>query len=505
MEEKTRPSTSYAHYVDHLQRLADIHAAIALMAWDKEVYMPKRGASFRTRQLMTIEGLAHAHFTDKAFIERVLQLQRHAHLLDTAQRCNVQRTAYDLERARKLDRSFVEHKSQITSQAFHAWLDARAANDYGRFAPALQQLVDLKREEAERLGYEAHPYDALLEGFEPGARVAQLDALFGALTDWLRPFATQLRRRTQVADDFLHQFFPAEQQWAFGLRLLQNMGYDFDAGRQDKSTHPFTISFSPGDVRVTTRIDEHDFACMTWSTIHEGGHALYEQGLPPQQYGLPLGQPASLAIHESQSRLWENHVGRSLSWWQYHYPALQTSFPEQLGSISLETFWKGINKVAPGFIRTEADELHYHLHIVIRYEIEKGLIEGSCSTDQLETIWNEKYHTHLGITPPDALQGILQDIHWAHGSFGYFPTYTLGSLYAAQFYAQAQSEIDGLESLLAQGQCGPLLSWLRKRIHRHGRRWLADDLCRRVTGKPLQIDAFRQYAEAKFAAVYADD
>lgn len=501
---KNKAGSRYANYVEQLQRLADIHAAIALMSWDKEVYMPSQGASFRTRQLMTLEGLAHAHFTEQALVDLVDQLQQEADLLDAAQRCNVQRTAYDMQRARKLERAFVERKSQITSQAFHAWLDARAANDYERFAPALQQLVNLKREEAERLGYEAHPYDALLEGFEPGARVAQLDDLFGALTEWLVPFVTDLRQRPQVADDFLYQHFPAEQQWTFGIRLLENMGYDFEAGRQDKSTHPFTISFSPKDVRLTTRIDEHNFACMTWSTIHEGGHALYEQGLPTHQYGLPLGQPASLAIHESQSRLWENHVGRSRAWWQHHYPALQALFPQQLGAIPLETFWKGINKVSPSLIRTEADELHYHLHIVIRYEIEKGLIEGKYSADELEVVWNEKYRTQLGIIPSDALKGILQDIHWAHGSFGYFPTYTLGSLYAAQFYAQAQREIDGLESLLTQGRCGPLIDWLRHRIHRHGRRWLADELCRQITGAPLQIDAFRRYAETKFRAVYPD-
>ncbi len=492
----------YDRFRESMQQLGDLQAAISLMAWDKEVYMPPKGAHFRTRQMMTLEGIAHSHFTDAEFVALVQHLLEHADQLDADAACNVQRTWRELERSLKLDRAFVERRSKATSEAFHAWLDARKANDYALFAPALGKLVAIKREEAERLGYEGHPYDALLDGFEPGETTARLDALFGALSKWLVPFVARLRQRPQVDDSFLRKHYPADAQWEFGLRLLRNMGYDFEAGRQDKSTHPFTISFSPQDVRVTTRVDEHDFANMTWSTIHEGGHALYEQGLPAEHYGLPLGQYASLAIHESQSRLWENHVGRSMAWWQYHYPALQETFPEQLGHISLETFWRGINRVAPNFIRTEADELHYHLHVLVRYEIEKQLIEGSLSANEAEEAWNAQYGEKLGIEPPDALRGILQDIHWAHGSFGYFPTYTLGSLYAAQFFAQAEKEMDGLEGLLARGECRPLLDWLRDRIHRHGRRWLADQLCRKVTGRPLSIDPFKQYAAQKFGAVY---
>jgi carboxypeptidase Taq len=280
------------------------------------------------------------------------------------------------------------------------------------------------------------------------------------------------------------------------------MGFDFGAGRQDLSEHPFTTSFSRNDVRITTRIDENDFSHMTWSCIHEAGHALYEQGLPEEQYGLPLGEYASLSIHESQSRLWENNIGRSFSWWQYWYPLLQRAFPAQLGKWSHEQFYKGINKVGPSLIRTEADELSYHFHVMIRYELEKGLIEGSISVPDIPAYWKEQYANYLGMEVPDDKRGCLQDVHWSHGSFGYFPTYSLGSFYAAQLFAAAEKQVNSLSKDVSEGNTEPLLTWLRQNVHRFGRQYTSEEICLRATGETLNIQHFLRYLLDKYNKIY---
>jgi carboxypeptidase Taq len=280
------------------------------------------------------------------------------------------------------------------------------------------------------------------------------------------------------------------------------MGYDFEAGRQDLSEHPFTTSFAPTDVRVTTRVDENNYASLLWSTIHEGGHALYEQGLPEDQYGLPLGAAASLSIHESQSRFWENCIGRGTDAWEYFYPILQRYFPEQLSDASMRDFFKAANKVEPSLIRTEADEVTYHFHVMIRYEIEKQILEGKIATKDLPEAWNDLYSKYLGVRPTDYKTGILQDVHWSHGSFGYFPTYTLGSFYAAQFYAQTLKEIPALKEQVRTGNMAPLLQWLRAKIHVHGRRYTSEELCALVTGEKLNTRYFMDYIQQKYDGIY---
>ncbi len=342
----------------------------------------------------------------------------------------------------------------------------------------------------------------LLDLYEPGLRSAELDIVFDDLKQRLVPLIKEINSANQLEYAFLSKKYDKDAQWKFGLDVLEAMGYDMNHGRQDISSHPFTISFAPIDVRVTTRIDEYDLMNMTWSCIHEGGHALYEQGLPMTEYGRPLGHSCSLAIHESQSRLWENHVGRSKAFWKHWLPILKEHFPENLQDVSTGDFYKGINRIAPNLIRTEADELHYHLHVIIRYEIERDLINGNIEVAELPSIWNQKYADYIGVEVPDDAQGVLQDIHWSHGSFGYFPTYTLGSLYAAQFFAQAQKEVEGLEADIASGQYQRLLTWLRKNIHAHGRRYDPADLCKKVTGETLNADYFMRYAAPKFKEVY---
>jgi carboxypeptidase Taq len=300
----------------------------------------------------------------------------------------------------------------------------------------------------------------------------------------------------------LFKTYPKDQQWQYGLDLLKQMGYDFGAGRQDISEHPFTTNFSPLDVRVTTRINEQELMSMIGTCLHEGGHGLYEQGLPSEQYGLPLGYAASLGIHESQSRLWENNVGLSKAYWVANFPALKALYPSQLEGVDVELFYAAINQIQPNFVRVEADELHYHLHVLIRYEIEKGLMEGSMQVENLDKIWNEKYKAFLGLDVPDDKLGILQDVHWSEGLLGYFPTYSLGSFYAAQFFHQASKEIPTLSEQLEAGDSSALLAWLREKIHQYGRQYTSEELCQRITGEGLNLKYFMDYAREKYSKIY---
>ena len=493
---------NYDDFVSHMRKLADLESTISVLHWDKEVNLPKKGADFRSQQIATLSGIAHELFTDKKFESNLYRLNENGASLNDRQKKNVKLTIKQFEKVKKLDKEFVIKRTQLISKAYHSWIEARAANDFKIFKGPLAALIENKKEEAERIGYEEHPYDALLDEFEPECRTKDLDILFAEVKKQLIQFVQELRTKTQVDDQFLHQHFPQQKQWNFGLEILKRIGYDFEAGRQDLSPHPFTINFSPLDVRVTTRVDESNFGSMTWSCIHEGGHALYEQGLPSDQYGLPLGKYLSLGIHESQSRLWENNVGRSRSFWKAHYSFLQSCFPDKLKEVSLDQFFKGINKIQPSLIRVESDELHYHFHILIRYEIEKCLIEGSLSVDEVKDAWNQKYKAYLNLDVPDDKQGILQDIHWAHGSLGYFPTYSLGSFYAAQFFHQAKIDIPDLQSQIEEGNNQALLKWLREKVHQHGRFFTAEELCKKITGEPLNFQYFMDYAREKYAQVY---
>lgn len=491
----------YEKYQKKMEKIADVNNSIAVLSWDNEVNLPKGSSDHRSQQVATLSGISHEEFTSKEFGE-LLERLSNMKSLSAKESKNVSVTLAEYKKATKFTEAFIIRKSRTISNGYHAWLKAREANDYNVFKDSLKDLIELKKEEARKLGAKGHLYDALLDQYEPNLTIDQLDPVFEGVKSDLTKLIKKIGGHKQVKNKFLTKHYDWDLQWEFGLDILENIGYDFTKGRQDLSTHPFTTSFSPTDVRVTTRVDENDFAYMLWSTIHEGGHALYEQGLPIEDYGLPTGSYLSLSIHESQSRLWENHVGRSLDYWKNWYPSLKMDFPKSLKKVSLSDFYKGINKIAPNLIRTEADELHYHFHVLIRYEIEKGLIEGSIDTDNLEVVWNEKYKEYLGISANDANTGILQDVHWAHGSLGYFPTYSLGSFYAAQFYAQAEKDIKKLGKKLTKGNTKPLLDWLRENIHQHGRRYEADELCHRITGESLNFDHFLKYANDKFLGIY---
>ncbi|TCJ14475.1 carboxypeptidase M32 [Flaviaesturariibacter flavus] len=488
---------TYDEYVRRMQRIADIRYAAAVLQWDQETYLPPKGAHYRGQQLSSLSEMAHEAFTADDMGQLLRELLADATLSDTARR-NVELTLEDYTKSRRYSASLVRRLCEASNRSFHSWIEARRQNDFRVFEKDLAALVELKKEEASILGDFAHPYDALLNEYEKGATVAQLDVVFGELLPRLKGLLSEILAKDPGDDRILKQHFAADAQWQWGLELIHDLGFDEAAGRQDRSEHPFTTSFSAQDVRITTRIDEGDLGNMGWSTIHEVGHALYEQGLPADQYGLPLGEAASLSIHESQSRLWENNVGRSRAFCRFVLPQLQRYFPDQLGHADAEVLFRAVNKVAPSLIRTEADEVTYHFHVFIRYELEKSLLEGRLSVRDIPGFWKEQYEKWLGITPPDDKQGALQDVHWSHGSFGYFPTYSLGSLYAAQFFSVAEAALPGLEENIAHGETGPLLAWLRENVHAHGRRFTSDELCRRISAQSLSSDYFIRYIRAKY-------
>lgn len=493
--------TDYALYTELLRKIADVQFATGVLNWDQETYMPPNSAEMRAQQLSTLSGIAHELSTSEE-LGSVLNRLSVDTSLDERQKRNVKTSLKNYNERKKYTTAFVKELSKTVSEAFQAWQKARETSDFNSYAPALEKLVKLKREECKLLGYTSHPYDALLDQYEPELKTADLEVLFSDVRKQLVTYIKQIAAKPQNSDEFMFKHYDKAKQWELGIELLTQMGFDFESGRQDESAHPFTTNFSSKDVRVTTRISENDFHEMIWSCIHEGGHALYEQGLPISEYGLPSGEYISLGIHESQSRLWENNVGRSLNYWKYNFEKLQKAFPEQLKHVTVHDFYKAMNIVKPSLIRTSADELTYHTHVLIRFEIEKALMEGSIEVKDLPTIWNKKYKEYLGIDVPNDAKGILQDIHWSHGSFGYFPTYSLGSFYAAQFYAQAKKELPGLEQDIERGNLKPLLEWLREKVHKHGKYYTAEELCVAITGEKLNFSYFMNYAKEKYNQLY---
>jgi len=494
-------SDLYSAYTSHAQKTADMRFAAAVLQWDQETYLPSKGFDRRSRQMATLSETAHEWSTAENFGKMLQQLLDRNDLTDQ-QRRNVDLSWYDYQKQQKLSASFVRQMSEAVSSAFQAWIQARTENSFSVFEKPLTHLVALKLQEADMLGYEAHPYDAMLNEYERGATVAMLDKVFADVVVPLKHLLDTTLQKQSTATGLLQQHFPKQQQWDWGMYIAAQLGFDFEAGRQDVSEHPFTTNFNSKDVRLTTRIDENDFGNMTWSTIHEVGHGLYEQGMPDDAYGLPLGEYASLSIHESQSRFWENCIGRGKAFWQFYYPKLKAIFPQQLGAADEQTFLAAINRVQPSLIRTEADELTYHFHVIIRYELEKQLMSKSLQVKDIPAFWNESYQKWLGVQVPDDKQGCLQDVHWSHGSFGYFPTYSLGSFYAAQFWQQIQTDLPDVEQqIAATGDLSALLGWMRNKIHRHGRYYNSEELCSLATGKQLDSTVFIQYLTNKLQSI----
>ena len=493
-------SELYSDYRLHMRKVADIRFSSALLQWDQETYLPPKGAPIRAQQIATLSEIGHELFIDQ-HLGNVLQELLSRGDIPSVQKRNAELTWEDYTRQKKFTPAFIRELSETVSRSFHSWIDARKANDFSLFAPDLSKLIELKIKEADILGYVGHPYNALLNDHDRGSNVTLLDEVFGNIRASLKDILDNIVSRPQVDDSFLFLHYPKDRQWELGIRLLKELGYDFEAGRQDISEHPFTVNFNSRDVRITTRINENDIASMVWSCIHELGHALYEQGLPESEYGLPSGEPASYSIHESQSRLWENHIGRSRGFCERYFPLFREFFPAQLGNVDVGKFYAAINKVQPSPIRTEADEATYHFHVMIRYELEKKLLEGSLATRDIPTYWNQHYSEYLGIVIPDDKTGCLQDVHWSHGSFGYFPTYSLGSFYAAQFFETAKSQIP-IEENIRNGETGTLMKWLSENVYVHGRLLTSEKVCEAITGKTLDTTYFMRYLVEKYSDIY---
>jgi carboxypeptidase Taq len=502
MPSATSTLTDLQAFKEHLGVIQDLRSMQALMGWDLETYMPKQAAQLRGAQMGTVAKLAHERVTDPKMAQWIDTLTAQKSQLSKTDQALLRVVERDYRRSVKIPAALLEQFVKATTDAHHLWIEAREQKSFKHFEPILKTIIDLNRKMADYVGYTQSPYDALMDEYEPDLTVAQLDPLFESLKNNLVPLLQKIKNAPPANTQFLDQVFASDQQLIFSQQILQAMGFDFNAGRLDLSVHPFTSGTGYSDVRLTTRIHENDlFSCLS-SSMHEGGHGLYEQNVDPALARTPLAEGTSLGIHESQSRLWENIIGKSEAFWKAYWGDLQRLFSPQLDSVTLEQAYRAINRVQPSFIRVEADEVTYNLHILVRYEIEKALIEDKMSVADIPEAWNAKYQAYLGITPPDDTVGCLQDVHWSHGSFGYFPTYTLGNLYSAQFYQAALNALPDFESQLAQGNMMPLKNWLAENIHHVGRSETPTEIALRVTGEPLNAQYFTDYLTRKYTQLY---
>jgi len=488
-----------------LGEIKDLEAAANVLEWDQMTYMPPGGTAARAEQLATLRKMAHALLVSDEIGRLLEELQAEAADLDydSDEASLVRVTARDYERERKIPAWLVAEMAKAAALAQEAWVQARAESNYPHFQPHLRKIVDLNIQMAEALGYKDRLYDALLDLFEPEMKTAQVARIFDELKAELVPLVRAIAEKGDAVDDaILYRDYDEEKQWAFGLEVLRQMGFDFERGRQDKSAHPFTTSFSINDVRLTTRVYRNQFKTALFGSIHEGGHALYEQAISLALERTPLCEGASLGVHESQSRLWENVVGRSRGFWTFCFPRLKEFFHEQLDGVDLEAFYKAINKVEPSMIRVEADEVTYNLHIFLRFEIENDMLEGKVQLSDLPEAWNAKMKAYLGIVPTNDAEGVLQDVHWSLGSLGYFPTYALGTLLSVQFYNQALADIPEIPAQIERGEFASLRNWLKEHIYVHGKKFTPAELAKRVTGFELSARPFVEYVRAKYGDIY---
>lgn len=490
---------------EKLQEIYHLGSALQVLHWDMEVFMPPKGAESRAKTISNISGILHEKFISKDFaaLLKKAKLQLDAGKLDDEESAIVRELWREYERQKKLPVAFVKEMAQICSEGHNVWIKAREKSDFNIFLPSLKKIVALKRREAQLVGYKKSPYDALLDTYEPYSTSEEISMIFEELKGFLVPFLKKIAKaKGKVDPKILKGNFPIDRQKQFNEEVAKKIGFDFEAGRLDTSVHPFSTGFHPRDVRMTTRFKKDDLSYSFFSTIHETGHALYEQGLNADHFGTPIGEAISLGIHESQSRMWENMVAKSKNFWKYFFPKLQKQFSKPFAKVKSDDFYRAINFVRSSLIRTEADEVTYNLHIIMRFEIEKELIEGSIEVEDLPKIWNAKMKEYFGIKVPNDALGVLQDTHWSGGGIGYFPTYALGNLYAAQFYQTAKKDILNLEKKIASGEFGHLREWLREKIHIHGKMFSADGLVREVTGEPLTSQYFIDYLKEKYGEIY---
>jgi len=488
-----------------LGEIHDLNRATAVLGWDQQTYMPSGGAAARAEQLATLQKTAHDWFVSDEIGELIQTLSNNdaGWDYDSDEASLVRVVARDYEKARKVPSELVAEFARVTALAHEAWAKAREQSDFPQFQPHLEKIVELNVRLAEALGYEDRIYDPLLDQFEPEMKTAQVVTIFDDLKSDLVPLVKAISERADTVDDSaLHKTYDEQKQWNFGVEVIKDFGFDFTRGRQDKSVHPFTTSFSISDVRLTTRIDPNYLPTALFGTLHECGHGLYEQGISLKLERTSLDDGASLGIHESQSRLWENLVGRSREFWSHRFPRLQAIFPEQLEGVDHESFYRAVNRVEPSLIRVEADEVTYNLHIMLRFELENEMLEGRLKIAHLPQAWNAKMEAYLGIVPPDDAQGVLQDIHWSGGMMGYFPTYSLGNLISVQFFDKAKADIPSLSDQIAAGKFDALLNWLRENVHQPGRKYTPTELMKQVTGTDLTAANYVAYIKAKYSDIY---
>jgi carboxypeptidase Taq len=488
-----------------IAQVDDLHKAEAVLSWDQQAYMPAGGAQARALQAATLSRLAHELFTSErvGYLIDALTEQTRAWPYDDDTVSLLRVLKRDYTKAIRLPAAFVAELAEATGLATTAWAEARAANDWQGFESHLARILELKHREADYIGYTERMYDALLDTYEPNMTTAQVAKIFDDVRRELVPLAHAIQAHADRVDDTpLHRQYKPDKQWALAHQALRVIGYDFERGRMDRVPHPFCISFSNHDVRVTNRVLPDFFNSCFFGALHEGGHALYEQGSPDRFERTALAGGTSLGVHESQSRLWENLVGRSRAFWQFFFPTFKKAFRKNAADLDAEKMYRAVNKVQPSLIRVEADEVTYSLHVMLRFEAENLLLENKLRVSELPAWWDEAMSSYLGVTPPDVAHGALQDVHWSMGLYGYFPTYSLGTFFSAQLFDQARKELGDLDAQFACGDFQPLLEWLQQKIYQHGRKFTLNELAVQITGEPLQTRSYLAYLKKKYSELY---
>lgn len=488
-------------FKEYMTKIEYLNSATSVLSWDMMVYIPRKGKSYRSEVLGYLSSESYKLQTSdemKAFIDYFISQE----ILDDVTKAMVLNAKKNYDQTKKIPEDKYREYVILASNSFSYWEEARAKSDYSIFKPYLEKIINFNKEFLEYWGYEGNKYNTLLDHYEPGITVEKLDKVFGELREAILGILRKIQNsNVKINANFFNKHFTKEEQEAFGVFVAKKLGYDFEAGRIDVSTHPFTTTFDNKDVRITTRYDENEFRGALFSTIHESGHAIYEQNIPDTLKGTGLATGVSMGIHESQSRYYENILGRSKEFWKYFYKEAKNSF-KQFQDVSMDEFYKAINIVEPSLIRTEADELTYSLHVIIRYEIEKELINGIITVNELPQIWNAKYKEYLGVEPKNDAEGVLQDMHWSDGSFGYFPSYALGNLYGAQFLSKMIKDIPDYYDLVEHGEFNKIHEWLKENIHKHGSVYKPSEIIKKVTGEELSAKYFIDYLNKKYSDLY---
>ena len=495
-------SDKFNRFKEIVGEVSDIGRAASVLGWDQQVNMPPGGGEARGQQLATLSKIAQEKFTSDEMGQLLEDLQKDYTDADTDEGAMVRVASRAYDKARRVPPEFVAEQAIAATKAFEAWGEAKGKSDFSIFQPFLEKNVELVKRYVAFFPPADHPYDVLLDDYEPGMKTAEVKEIFNNLRPKQVSLLKAISEAKQVKDDFLHKKYNEQKIWNFSEKIISKFGYDFNRGRQDKAPHPFETTFSVNDVRITNRFEPGNPLATLFSAMHECGHALYELGVAQEYERTPLESGTSLAVHESQSRMWENLVGRSFPFWEHFFPEIKKTFPSQLDGVSLKTFYKGINKVEPSFIRVNADEATYNMHIMLRLELEIGMVDGSIAIKDLPEIWNEKMRDYLGITPPNDALGVLQDIHWSYGSIGYFSTYALGNIVSAQLWERINKDIKDLGEQIRKGQFSALREWLRENVHKYGHKYDPQDLVQKITGSKIDSAAYVRYLTKKDSDIY---